>query len=1198
MDLIRLAMNRPVTITVGVLLVVMFGLLGLFTIPVQLTPTVDKPVITVTTVWPGRSPEEVVNEITREQEKYLKNVPNLKNMRSVTTEGNAEVTLEFYLGADLTRALQEVSDSLRQVPAYPDEVDEPTIKAADGGPSNAIAWIIIDIDPAKLADHPGYDISTLYDAMDREVKPYLERIDGVAEVNIYGGREREVEVFVDPVALAQRGLSHESVVAALRGENRNISAGTISEGKRDYRVRLVGQYSTAEDVLATTITYRDGRPVLVRDVATVELGHQKRRGFVRAMGHPCMAMNIIRQSGSNVMTIMADVRERLVEVQREILPRLEPALGNSLRIRQVYDETTYIDSAINLVTGNLWSAAAITVVTLLIFLRAIRPTLIIALAIPVCMTGTFLVMVAAGRTLNVISLAALAFATGVVVDASNVVIDNIERRLAMGEPVGTAIYLGTREVWAAVLAGGLTSAAVFVPVLTIREEVGQLFFDISFALGVSTLLSLLVAILVVPAAANVLYRGRKPGAVETGGPLRRAVFNVFGLVTFGAWVTSCVARVVHWLMTSWRGWTLRPVLIVLMTLLSIGGSMWLMPPLDYLPKGNRNLVFGGVLIPPGLSVEEMENYAERMERVVGPYLTDNLPAGTDPNEAVKALPQIANFHGEPFEPVAVSNLFIGAFGGSMFAGGVSADEQVVIPVGQLLTNSMSGLPDAFGGAGQSSIFGGIEGGNSIDVEISGPDLERVKGAAGMIFGMAGARFGFGLNVQPSPSNFNLVQPEWRLRLSTTGRELGLTTADLGTAVRALFDGAIAGDFLLDGRNVDLMVKPVGGRLGYKEQLTSIPVMTPAGKRVPMSQVAEVITANAPQSIQRIEELPSVTIQVTPPDDMTIEEVMRELDEKMIAVARATGVIDPTMRVRMEGTAAKLDEVKAAMFGVVPLNPERRAMFAKWGRVGIFVVGTMGVVAAAATVIRAFRRKRLGAGIPASVAVLLASAAIGILVWAFLGRPELLSARFVWALAVTYLLMCALFESFLLPLVIMFSVPLAMVGGFAALSLVHHSTMRDPTIAPQQLDVLTMLGFVILIGTVVNNAILLVEQAINFMHPEKFGSDAKPLAMHDAIAESVRTRIRPIMMTTMTTVGGGLPLVLAPGAGSEMYRGLGAVVVGGLIVSTIFTLLLVPLVLSLVFELVDALKRVWAGGAPDGNAPMATHDRDTAVMPAP
>ena len=1175
MDFIRWAMNRPVTISVCVLLTVMFGLLSLFTIPVQLTPTVDKPVVTVTTMWPGRSPEEVVNEITREQEKYLKNVTNLKHMRSVTSEGTVEITLEFYLGADLSRALQEVSDSLRRVPAYPEEVDEPTIKAAGGGPSEAIAWIIIDLDPKKIQDFADYDISTLFDALDREVKPYLERIDGVAEVDIYGGREREVQVLVDPVALAQRGLSHEDVVAAMRGENRNVSAGTIAEGKRDYRVRLMGQYTDPAEVLNTVITYRDGRPVLIRDVATVEVGHQKRRGFVRSMGHPCLAMPVIRQSGANVMTVMADVRARLVEVQEEILPRLEPRVGKHLRIRQVYDETTYIDAAIALVTGNLWTAATITIVTLLIFLRSVRPTLIIAVAIPVCMTGTFLVMVAAGRTLNVVSLAALAFATGVVVDASNVVIDNIERRLGMGEPVGTAVYLGTREVWGAVLAGGLTTACVFVPVLTIKEEVGQLFFDISFAMGSATLISLLVAIVVVPAAANVLYRGRSLGTPAPASGVRRLVTNLFGLVPVGLWIGVRVADAVRWMMTSWRGWTVRPAVIVLVTVASLWGAMKLMPPLDYLPKGNRNLVFGGVLIPPGLSVEEQGRYADRMDVIVGPYLTDRQPESMTLEAWTKTLPPIDRYPpSPPFDPVAVSNYFVGAFGGSMFAGAVSADEQAVIPVGQLLSGAMSGLPDAFGGASQSSIFTGIEGGNTINVEISGTDLDRVKAAAGMVMGMAGQRFGFGTNVRPNPSNFNLSQPEWRLRLTPVGRELGLRTTDLGVAVRALFDGALAGEYLHDGRNIDLMVKPSGGRLEFKEQLANVPVMTPAGRRVPISQVAEFIPANAPQSIQRIEELASVTIQVEPPTDMTIEEVMSELNDKMISVARAAGVIDPTMRVRLEGTAAKLDEVKRALFGASAPNPVRRAMFANWGKWGTIAVGVIGIVVAVVTMARAAKR-RSRAGVPAVVMVILTAFAIGGLVWAFMGNPELLAARFVWALAVTYLLMCALFEDYLLPLVIMFSVPVAMVGGFASLSLVHHATLKDPTIAPQQLDVLTMLGFVILIGTVVNNAILLVEQSINFMNPAKFGSDAAPMSMPDAIRESVRTRIRPIMMTTMTTVGGGLPLVLAPGAGSEMYRGLGAVVVGGLACSTVFTLFLVPLVLSLQLDCVGAFRSVWS-----------------------
>jgi len=372
-----------VSVTVGVILVIMFGLVGLMAIPVQLTPTVDRPIVTVTTNWPGRTPQEIVDNITREQEKRLKNVTNLKRMVSTSTEGQASVELEFYVGADKNRSLQEVSDALRQVPKYPEEVDEPIIKAAEGASENASAWMIVDIQPDKLEKHKGYDISTLYDALDKEVKPYLERIDGVAEVNIYGGREREVRVLLDPVKLAQRRLSYLDVITALRGENKNASAGTIAEGKRDYRVRVVGQFVNEEDVLSTIVAYRasgdtgsaigdmDGgrpmlpaqgagllssvlKPIYVRDLGTVEIGHQKVRGFVRSMGQPCIAMNCIRQTGANVVQIMRDLRARLKEVDKDILHKLGGDVGPDLRLRLVYDETTYIDSAIGLVTEALW----------------------------------------------------------------------------------------------------------------------------------------------------------------------------------------------------------------------------------------------------------------------------------------------------------------------------------------------------------------------------------------------------------------------------------------------------------------------------------------------------------------------------------------------------------------------------------------------------------------------------------------------------------------------------------------------------------------------------------------------------------------------------------------------------------------------------------------------------------------------------
>lgn len=1218
MDIVAWAIKRPVSVAVGVMLVVMFGLIGLGAIPIQLTPTVDRPIITVTTTWPGRSPQEVVDEITREQEKRLKNVANLKRMRSTSQEGLATISLEFYLGTDIGRALQEVSDSLRQVPAYPAEVDEPIIKAAEGASENAIAWIIIDLKPEARARHPDYDITTVYDALDKEVKPYLERIDGVAEVNIYGGREREVRVQLDPLRLSQRRLSPLDVIEALRAENRNVSAGTIAEGKRDYRVRVTGQFVTAEDILGAVIAYRDGKPVYVRDVGDAEIGYKKHRGFVRSLGAPCIAMNVIRQSNANVVEVMAELRARLEEVRSDILPLLTAAapgqsadVGPDLRMRQVYDETTYIDSAIDLVLNNLWQGGLIAVLVLLLFLRSTAATGLIAIAIPISVIGTFLVMVAFGRTLNVISLAGLAFATGMVVDNAVVVLENIYRRLQVGDAPRQAAYRGGKEVWGAILASTLTTIAVFIPVLTIKEEAGQLFRDISLAIAASVTLSLIVSITVIPSAAARVIR--RPPNIEAPGTSRllHHWHILFGLAPLLARAVRALGDLVFWASTGWRAWTLRPVIVAAMAAGSILGMRALIPPLDYLPTGNRNLVFGGLLIPPGYSVEQQTRIAERLEAIVGPYVAPDAGAGDNLNVArdTSELPPIPRFDPAagkplpPFDPVRIENFFIGAFGGAMFAGAVSADEEVVIPVGQLLTNAMNTIPDAFGGARQAGIFAtGADGGNSVNVEISGPHLDRVIAAAQMVFATAAQTYGYG-NVRPSPANFNLTQPEWRVVLNDRGRELGLTTRDIGTAVRGLFDGAFVDDFRLGAETVDLVVVPIGGELPYKELLASTPIATPAGPIVPLDSVVTLIEASAPQEISRVEELPAVTIQVTPREGSSVEEVVADLRDNIIAQARAAGLIDPTMRIRYEGTAAKLDEVTSAMFGRADGTPPDRG----WRRAVLWLsclIAAAGVAVGAYTLFVGARRRsrpggRLGPYAAGALGALLMAVAVGGLFFGLAHHPHLATARFVWALLVTYLLMSALFESFLYPLVIMFSVPLAIVGGFAALRLLHEWTLRIPWQAPQQLDVVTMLGFVILIGTVVNNAILLVERALQNMRPSDFGDDAPPMEPLAAIAQSVRERARPIFMTTLTTVGGMTPLVVAPGAGSEMYRGLGAVVLGGLLVSTVFTLLLVPLVFSLVIQMREGLFLAFspapapAAAAPGRVAP-PVHDRPVLV----
>jgi len=1167
MDLIKLAIAKPVTVAVGVILVVMFGLIGLTAIPIQLTPTVDRPVVSVSTFWSGRSPQEIVDEITRPQEELLKSVGGLEKMTSNSSRGSSQITLEFLVGSDIGLARQEVADALRQVTGYPDEVDEPVIQTADGDSSGAIAWLIVDLPEDKLATHAGWDITTLYDELYDEVKPFLESIDGVASVRVFGGREREVRVLADPTLLAERQLNHLDLMNALRGENRNVSAGSIAEGKRDYRVRLVGEYTSPDQILDTAIAYRDGRPVLVRDVATVEVTHVKRGGFVRAFGHPSIAMPVNRESGGNVVDIMGQVRKRLDEVRADILPNLggaSPAggpVGPDLRLRQVYDETLYIDSAMGLVTRNLYIGGGLAALVLLLFLRAIRPTIVVLVSIPISLIGTFLVLLALGRTLNVISLAGLAFAVGMVVDNAIVVLENIYRRIELGDSPMRAAWMGGREVWGAVLASTLTTAAVFIPVLTIQDEAGQLFRDIALAIVASVILSLIVSITVIPTFTSRLLSARKPD--EHLGPVKKAWVTLFGLTTVLKAFDDWLGRTISWLLTGWRGGTVRPAVILGMTAASIYGAKLLVPPMDYLPQGNRNLVFGGLLIPPGLSVAEKERIAQTIEKQIKPYAYADI---NDPS-TMAGLDPITRRDGDPFEPVGLENFFIGAFGPSMFCGATSQDDQVVIPVGQLVTNAMSSIPDSFGGARQSSLFGrGAGGGGTIDMEITGPDLEKVTEAAQMMMGIVGGKYGFG-KAQPNPANYALPEQEMQVRLNDRGRELGMTTEGLGLAIRALFDGAHVGDYKLGGDTVDLVVMPVGGRLGHKELLAEVPIYTPAGVVVPVDSIVDFVPTLAPQSIMRIGELEAVTISVNPPENEALEEVMGWLEANAIEPARQAGLIDSSMRINLEGTASKLDDVKSSMFGDgagAEVHPAVR-----YGVPGTLL--GLGLVVGVLTVLRG-RGSHGARAVYGAIGAVLLAVVLGGLAFGLLSDPSLLSARFVWALLVTYLLMAALFESWIDPFVIMFSVPLAVVGGFAGLWLVHAWSMADPTKAPQQLDVLTMLGFVILIGVVVNNAILIVHQALNFMR----GIEGEPMSPTDAISMSVRTRLRPIFMSVLTSVGGMLPLVLSPGSGSEMYRGLGSVVVGGLIVSTVFTRVLVPLLFSLVVEMRRGFAVVWTG----------------------
>lgn len=1043
MKIVDTAIKKPVTVSVGVILVVLFGFLSLFRIPIQLTPNVDLPEISVETIWRGASPLEVEREITDVQEDELKNLEGLKEMKSESSYGNSYINLMFEIGTSTDEALLRVSNKLDQVKKYPADIEKPVIKSG-GRREQAIAWMILK----GLEGYTG-NLQHEYDFLDDNIKPNLERISGVASVNIYGGQKREIHVIVDPNALAARRVSIPELIAALDVENKNISGGNFDEGKRRFVVRTLGEYQSEADVAKVIIKREMGIPITVGDVARVELAHEDLDLVVRHIGIPTIVMNAVREPGTNVLVVMERIRDTLDDLNNGILK------DRQLAIEQVYDETSYIYSAIDLVKQNIYLGGSLAILVLLVFLRNFSSTIIVAVAIPISVVGTFLVMTLMGRNINVVSLAGISFAIGMVVDNSIVIFENIFRHREMGKSRIKAAYDGTVEVWGAVLASTLTTVAVFLPIVFVEEEAGQLFRDIAIAISSSVVLSLIVSITVIPSlSAKILGRVVKK---ETGDT--RLSF----LTGMASSFVNAIYRFVYWMC----GYVTARVGVALMLVVLAAGFVWmLMPQTEYLPEGNREILFGILLPPPGYNLAELENIAEEVEADVLPLVE----RGDQKSEMADQL-------GLP----PSNNFFYVAQGQQVFMGIVSKIQERTRELLPYMYQVLSKIPGMIAIVQQPSLFATEIGkGRSVEIEIKGPDLNRLIDLGRQIFGSVRQVLP-DAQVRPIPS-LDLGNPEMQV---TPDRDrltrAGMTTSQLGVTVSAMVDGTVASNYRLFGDEIDLVVKSEAGTISRTQDMGQVPIITPAGEKVTLGSLADIRLEEGPVQINHLDSQRAIVIQVIPPQEIALETAMDDILEKVVNPIKNSGDLGNFYSIDLGGTADDLTRTRTAL---------------QW--------------------------------------------------------------NFILALVISYLLMSALFENFFYPFIIMFSVPLAAAGGFVGLFVINVLIIEQP------LDILTMLGFVILVGIVVNNAILIVHQSLNNIRE-------RSMAPRDAIAESVRTRIRPIYMSTITTVFGLMPLVLSPGAGSEFYRGLGSVVIGGLFVSTVFTIFLIPALFSLALDGMTRLK---------------------------
>ena len=1013
MRLTRASLANPAAVAIVASVVVLLGFLSVFRIPVQLLPNIEKPVVTVSAAWPGASPREIESEITVPIEEVLQATPSMTEMSAWSMPNFAWIQLEFALETDMTRALIDIISRLNRLRPLPGNADRPNVSMGEWGDANdqLIEYFIEQLQgtEADLIRNKRY--------LREVIRPEVAGLYGVSRVSMFdtsGNSSDQLQIVVDPYKAAELGIDIARAADRI-GRSANISSGVVDVGRRSYTLRIEGRYDV-DELENLILDWRGGLPIKLGDVAEVVYGPPKREGFIYHNGRSAARFSISKTNEANVLDALDGVKRRMNELNETDFRERDLFAAYS------FDPSVYIKRSINLLSGNLAAGILLAIGVLWLFLRQWRATMIIALAIPVSLLTTFVVLSLAGRSLNVISLAGLAFATGMVLDAAIVVLENIVRLRERGETPADAADAGSSQVWGALLASTATTVAIFIPIMFLQDVEGQMFADLALTIAIGVTVSLLVAITILPTASRYWMRQLPPDHADAS-RWDRLADRIVAL-------TSTQRRRLGWIAGLMSGSILFTVLL------------W--PESNYLPPVQRDTVDSFLFFPPGTNIETAD-------REIAQLLINRL----EPHLSGEKEPAIRDYFLWSFPGGSGGWLAINPADGS------NLDEfQSVVQ-----NDMVSGIPDMFSFTMRRSLFGGFEGSNSVEMRLAATDVDAIKPAVASAMQLIPQRMP-GASAQPQPDPFAEAN---ELRFTPNDvrlAEVGWTRQDLTRVILELGQGVWLGEYFTGRERVDIYLKTT--RFDTPEEMAALPVATPAGGLVPLGELASISVAPSPAFITRINRARVYSLIVNPPKGMSLEALVEELKT----------TIEPELRDLMpaDGTIQYAGSVQ---------DLER-------------AIGTLGT-------------------------------------------------NFLMAIGLLLLIMAGLFRSLKDAILVVISIPLAAVGGVFAITIVN-------AINFQPLDLLGMIGFIILIGLVVNNAILLVAQTR--------AAEDKGLNREEAVQQALRYRLRPIFMSTLTSLFGMLPLLVVPGAGSEIYRGMAAAIVGGMAVSTLFTLLLLPSLLQL------------------------------------
>ncbi|MDI6850164.1 MAG: efflux RND transporter permease subunit [Candidatus Saccharicenans sp.] len=1015
MSLSEFSIKRPIFVIMLTLVVIVLGFISLSRIPIDLMPDITYPTLNVSTSYGNTAPEEMEQIITRPIEEALSSVPGVEEIYSVSSQGSSTVRVMFAWGTDLEEAANDIRERIdRIIGRFPEEVQRPTLRKFDPAMMPVLMMgVLTELDPIQVRK-----------IIDEQMTYRLERVPGVASVDVWGGREREIQINLMPDKVKALGLPLDTIISKLRQENIDIPAGTIEKGNYELTIRIPGVYTNIDQIRETIIAVRDGAAIRIKDIASVEDTFRRITRVARINDLEGVRLAIYKQSGQNTVRVVEGVLKEIKSLQEDY---------PQFKFITLRDSARYIRNAISNVGNSALYGGLLAIFVLLFFLVNFRSTLVIALSIPISIIATFSLIYFNGFTLNVMSLGGLALGIGMMVDSSIVVLENIFRLREEDKlPLLKAAVNGAKEVTAAIIASTVTTLIVFMPMLFVRGASGIMFKQLAYVVAFSLACSLVVSLTLVPMLSSKILKEEEIGhrhnsrlAIKSREIFARLENSYKNLLRYSLY---------H-----------RPrVLLITAILLLFSIFLFRFVGREYMPQTDEGEVSITVEMEVGTRLSVMN---QKLREVV--------------NLARMYVPEI-----ESIEERAGS----GGWRGGANQGNVTLK---LIPKSQRTRSSMeiaadlgrklSGIPGAVirtRASGGQMMFGMRGGGGTerLQIEVRGYDMklaqslsEQVRNVVKNIRGVTDVRIS---RLEGTPERHLVVDRQ-------KASDMRLSVNQIGNFIMTILSGSQASYFRESGREYRILVRVKDSEKLDLNEILDLTITNAIGEQVSLRNVIEVREERGPQQIERRDRERVITISGEIAD--------RDLGSVIRDARRALRAI-PVPRDFVINFTGDYEEQQKA-------------------------------------------------------------------------NRELMLA-IILALFLVYMVMAMLYESLRDPLIVMFSVPLAIVGVVLILVLTNTT-----------LNVQAYIGLIMLGGIVVNNAILLVDYTNLLRNRDQ-------MEMMEAIQEAGRRRLRPILMTALTTIIAMLPMAIGLGEGSEVQAPLARTVIGGLTSSTFITLIVIPVVYSL------------------------------------